>query len=443
VFHLTGLILYGLCCIFIANAIEKIGIKKEYAILTALLFAILPSHDYQIVWIVDQGESLVTLFLLLTFIYYGSNKVIALLFFTAALLTKESSFTGIFIPFLYLFIDNKKGNKKTIYFRDSLIGLAVIILLQVYRYFIIGGSPFSSGNFQNTGPLKWIANFFIYIPLSFISPDFLERIFLSNDITLLIIAAALAGVLTWYFIISFRQLPERQRKIVLLGLAWFIIFILPALPKMMRWYVFTASVGLTFIFVPLLEQLLKKKISIGLLTLVIVFILFADITKMIIWKESGEKMDRIVNSLKLYKGESDFVLWCVPEKYKNVPLMKLGVSETVGYAVGYRNSNVSSPLRCEIFSDNSFAEYEKQNDSVIVFTLHNGRFKSIGSVSSSIEKNEHFSFVDDGYKIEVNNGLLSNWISKAKVTLPSQRKNVINLYYNGVGFLPISSSERL
>jgi hypothetical protein len=423
----------------IAKVIESVGIKKEYAVLTALLFALIPSHEYQVAWIADQGESLVTIFLLLAFISYAKNKVIALLIFLSALLVKESSFPGIFIPFLYLFIDNNKEKKKIIFVRDSLIGLAVIILLQIYRYFVIGGSPLSSGNFQNTGPVKWLTNFFIYVPLSFISPDNLEKILFLRNPVFLIFSTAIVGVIIWYSIKSFRQVPESKRKIIYLGLAWFIIFILPALPKMMRWYVFTASIGFTFIFAPLLEQMMKKKFFIGFLTLLIVLFLYSDITRMILWKESGEKMDRIVNSLKLYKGKTDFVLWCIPEKYKNVPLMKLGVSETVGFAVNFKNPNVQSPLRCELFSDKNNIEYEKLNDSVIVFTLPGGRFKSLDGLSSSYNKTEHFSFVDNGYKIEVNNGIFDR-VSKARIILPSQKKIVTNLYYNGADFLPLSSN---
>ncbi len=438
VFHFIGVILYGICCILIAKVIESVGVKKEYAVLTAALFAVLPSHDYQVAWIVDQGESLVTIFLLLTFIYYGRNKIIALLFFIAALLSKESSFTGIFIPFLYMFIDNKKEKKKIVYVKDSLIGLAVIVLLQIYRYFVIGGSPVSSGNFQNTGPLKWIANFLIYIPLSFIPPDNLEGILLSKNLALFIFVAAIAAAIIWYSIISFRRLSESKRKIVYLGLAWFIIFIIPALAKMMRWYVFTASVGFAFIFAILAEQVVKKKLFVGILTLIIVFILYSDISRMMTWKESGEKMDGIVNSLKSYKGKSDFVLWCIPEKYNNVPLMKLGVSETVGFAVNNRCPNVTSPLRCEIFSDVSSIEFYKLNDSVIVFTLWGGRFKSLEGASSSFLKTERFSFADDGYKIEVNNGI-NDRVSKAMVILPPLKKSAANLYFNGVNFMPLSS----
>ena len=436
-FHLTGLILYSLCCILIAKAIESVGIKKEYAFLTAILFAIIPSHEYQVAWIADQGESLVTIFLLFAFIYYARNKVIALLFFIAALLVKESSFTGIFIPFLYLFIDNKE-KKKILYVRDSFIGLAVIILLQSYRYFIIGGSPLSSGNFQNTGPIKWLTNFFIFIPLSFISPDNLERILFLKDPVLLIFSTALIGVIIWYSIKSFRQVPDIKRKIIYLGAAWFLVFIIPALPKMMRWYVFTASVGITFIFAPLLEQMNKKKFFIGFLTVVIIFFLYSDFTRMITWKKSGEKMDIIVNSLKLYKGKSDFVIWCIPEKYKNIPLMKLGISETVGFAVNYKNPDVQSPLRCEIFSDKSDIKYVMLNDSLIEFTLWGGRFKSLDGASSSYNKTEHFFFADNGYKIEVNNGI-NGRVSKALVILPPENKSLTNLYYNGADFLPLAA----
>jgi len=261
---------------------------------------------------------------------------------------------------------------------------------------------------------------------------------LSKSLTLLILVIAIAGAFIWYSIISFRKLPESKRKIIYLSLAWFIIFIIPALAKLMRWYVFTASVGFTFVFALLLERAEKKKLFIGILTLIVVIILYADITRMMTWKESGEKIDKIVNSLKLFKGKSNFVLWCIPEKYKNVPLMKLGISQTVGSAVSYKEPEIKAPLQCEIFSNNNFIKCEKYNDSVIVFTLWGGRFKSIDGASSSYSKTEHFSFVDNGYKIEVNNGI-NDRVSRARVILPPQKISAVNLYYNGVNFLPVSS----
>jgi hypothetical protein len=437
-FRLVSIVLYSTCCYFVAIAIKKTGIKKEYAILAAILFAILPAHDYQVAWIAEQGESLVTIFLLLTFIYYDRNKIIALLFFTAALLTKESSFTGIFIPLLFIFIDDKKKKNKIIYIRDSIIAFAVIVLLQVYRHFFIGGSPFSSNHFQDTSPSKLVFNFIISIPLSFVSPEVLDSTwFLKNKIAIIVTVIA-AIVFIWYFILFLKQIHESKRKIIYLGIFWFIIFIIPALPKMMRWYVFTASLGFTFIFAVLAEQFKKEKILVGLFSLLFFILLYNDISRTITWIASGKKMDRIVNSLKQYKGNTDFVLWCVPEKYKNIPMMKLGVSQTIGYAVNNLVADADTPLRCEIFSDNSYVNYEKLNDSTMVFTLYNGRFKSLEGRSSSEVKAEYFSFSENDYRIEINNRINGTENSEAKILMPGKREKKLNLYFNGTDFVEIN-----
>ena len=205
--------------------------------------------------------------------------------------------------------------------------------------------------------LKWLVNFLVYIPLSFLSPDYIEKLILLNDRSVFLTAGMLLIIIIAYLLFTFRHMHADKKRIIYLGLGWFIIFILPALPKMMRWYVFTASIGFTFIFAIFLEHINKKKIFINIISILIVFILFIDISRMMTWKESGDKMDRIVNGLKAYKGKSEFTLWCVPEKYKNTPLMKLGVSQAAGFAVNDMRTDVSSPLRCEIYSSNSNINY--------------------------------------------------------------------------------------
>jgi hypothetical protein len=190
------------------------------------------------------------------------------------------------------------------------------------------------------------------------------------------------------------------------------------------------------------ELFKKKRILIGIFTLLFIVFIYNDISRMITWINSGEKMNEIVKSLKLFKGNTEFVLWCVPEKYNNIPMMKLGVSQTVGYAVNNMKADADSPLRCQIFSNHSYVKYKKQNDSTMVFTLYNGRFKSLNSRSSSYIKTENFSFSDCGYRIEINNGINGTENSEAMVFLSSAKNNRKNLYFNGVDFVEIDQGKK-
>jgi len=239
-------------------------------------------------------------------------------------------------------------------------------------------------------------------------------------------------------LLFFRKIPSKRKKISYAGLLWYLIFIIPALPQMMRWYVFTASVGFTFIFALYLEQIINgRRVIIGIVLLLFVVCIYSDLSRMLIWKDSGDKMNRIVESLKPYKGKAYFVLWCVPDKYDGVPLMKLGISQTLGYSVSNRNADADSPLRCELFSANSCLNYKSPNDSTLVFDLYDGRFKSNYGRSSSVIKTEYFLFSDNGYTIEINNGVMGSKFSEAKVTVPRNLKDKVNLFYDGNRLLNI------
>lgn len=440
-FRILSVVLYALCCILISRFIETTGVKKEYAILGGILFALLPSHEYQVAWIADQGESLVTILLLLTFITYQKNRLLAVMCFIGALLTKESAFTGIFIPILYLVLFNNK-NKKSIYIKDSIIAFFILLGIQLYRYMVPGGSIFLSSNFEATGPLKWIVNFFLYIPLSFVPPELLDLI---SSSTLLSVLSVLFLITVLYFIYRlFIKLSPQKKRIFITGLLWFFIFILPALPKLMRWYVFTASAGLILSFSVLAQFVASEKAaskidsySKPILLLVVFFAIFfsivADISSMYNWMISGEKMKDITRSLQTYENADTLSLLCVPEKVNNVPLMKLGILETVQYGAG-KSIYVYAPLRCELFSDRSSVHMQKKNDSLYLFTLFYGRFKSREGNASSYIKEETFSYKEDDYTIEIMNGLNGASVSKARVQIPPDKQTNLNLYYNGSGF---------
>lgn len=438
-FRLLSVVLYIFCCFAVYKFIERSGVNKIYAIIGGILFAVLPAHEYQVAWIADQGESLVTILLLLTFITYKRYRLVATLCFIGAQLTKESAFTGIFIPLLYMALPNNE-EKKSRYIKDSIIAFLILIGIQLYRYLVPGGSALSSSNFEGTGVLKWIINFFIYIPLSFIPPEFLD--YVSSSVLFSLITILIAISLLYAAVRLFIKLPINKKRIFITGLLWFFIFILPALPKLMRWYVFTASAGLILSLSVLIqfifeEKELRSSYSKPLLILTILFAVFfsivTDITSMYNWMISGEKMKSITESLGSYKNADTLVIMCVPEKINNVPLMKLGILETVEYGTG-KKIPVYAPLRCELFSDESSIRVNKGSDSLYIFTLLYGRFKSREGRASSYIKEENIYYSEDGYKIEITNGINRSSVSKARVYIPFYGRRNTSLYYNGFNF---------
>ncbi len=140
---------------------------------------------------------------------------------------------GIFIPVLVLFLqDNFSKQKLYNSLRDCAIGSIIIAAALIYRFIVIGGTPFSSRHFSGGGILNYLINFFIYIPLSFFPPEFLEM--LANDLYLLILIACLFFLIVFLTIKRLRKSELKNYKIEIFGLSWFIFFIIPALPTLMR-----------------------------------------------------------------------------------------------------------------------------------------------------------------------------------------------------------------
>lgn len=455
-FRLVSLITYVFCCVLFIKVGEKIGLEKRITIIFAVIFSVLPSHELQLAWIADQGESLLTIFLLLSFIFYcniysGSgdkrkNTVFAVLFFLLSILVKETAYAGILIPMVVLVSQNDyKKNRLLKSFRDSGIGLLIVFLTLTYRYIFIGGSPFGSDHFSDFTINKAAAAFFIYIPLSFIPPEFLEWL---NSISVfqifvLLILLTILIIIIYLIIKTFRS-DNMNRNILLTGGLWYIIFIIPALPTLMRWYVFAASLGIMWILASIVQNwkefFTSKKILIAIL-LIISGTAVYDFSLMTRWVSAGANFSAAIKSMSKYTSEitsRSLLIWVTPDKINRIPVMKLGVQQSVQWLLKNDSIDVSSPFRVEMINDQSRIKIISNSDSSIIFQVLNGRFLPLGGQSHYEIRNEILSgkIYNLNYNIRtVADGIIP--ISDLTVSYSNTRLPEDQLYFNGKEFVKI------
>jgi len=455
-FKLVGLVNYIFCIILFIKAGQKIGIDKQVGLISAVIFMVLPSHELQVAWISDQNEALFTIFILLSFITYYNlyaknedkrkNAILSILFFWSAILTKEAAFSGIFIPLIVL-VSQKDYKKIRLLkaLRDAGIGILIIILTLSYRYIFIGGTPFSSDHFAGTTVFKSAANFFIYIPLAFVPPEALEWLqSIFNNPLILILLIIISLTLIVFLIIKAQKLNKVNFNILLTGMLWYVVFIMPAVTKLMRWYVFAASIGIFWIIAAYIQNrkefILSKKILVIVLLLISVTAIY-DFNLMIRWSNAGKKFDTALNSVRKYKNEisSDSLLfWITPDKIDRIPLMKLGIQQSIQWKLKNDSIDVFAPFRVEMVNYNSHIKVINHTDSTIIFKISNGRFLPQGGKSHYIIRNENMDGQINNINYVITTRIKGN--IPASVLEVKYLKNQIpqnQLYFNGKDFIKI------
>ncbi|MCU7494279.1 MAG: hypothetical protein HF314_18430 [Ignavibacteria bacterium] len=461
-YRLASLILYGSCCVLIARAGESLGLERRYAVSGAILFAVLPSHEYQVAWIADHGESLVTVLLLAAFYFYvkksnqdslpvkGAYSFYLLLLLAA--LVKESAFAGILIPIIALLLDKNLGRRRLLAaLRDVIIGAVIISFILAFRWVFIGGTPFSSDHFAHSGALRWLLNFFIYIPLGFFSPEALEVTLSLPKILLALLFIAIA-IITWLIFLYRRPvlLSKAALRKLSASLAWFIVFILPGLPTLMRWYVFTASVGLIWALVALSECIKKgspaKRLSFIIILLLVLYSSVYDFSLMLRWGGVGRRMNEALSGLSEaasgIKTDTLYV-WATPDKLDRIPMMKLGTQESIQWGLKNKTITVSTPLRSEMSSFQSSIRLVEKTDTSLIFHINNGRFLPYGGTSRAVIKNESFEAFSEGVRIKIKTFLDARNIPQSVAGLYFQKTlRKPQLYFDGRQFLRIDREEK-
>ena len=436
-FHIVTFFLYLLSVILLFEAARRSRIPENAAFITALIFAVLPAHDINAGWLSATSDLLVCNFLLTLYIFLSiyiqkeklaaAHYVLIAFLSLLALLSKELSYTGFFIPILFLVDKTETKNfsrKRILLF--SLIYFSIIPLIFLYRYFVIGSNLLTSSHIAHVTVKQLIINFFLYIPAAILSPDNLEQLFfIAKNKTVLFPLITLCVLLVIVIIKVYKSFSNEEKRTLLKAALWFCICIAPVLPVFMRWYVFTASVGLSIIGGMFLYKFYEisvpwlKKTGIIVFTISVLLIIYSNLIISFKWIDAGNKYDQYVSAIKKADiHDKEIYAWGVPDKYQRIALMKLGVQEVFAYALGEKKIQVESPLRAEISNAHSTMSYIPLTDSSFQMKLNGGRFLFLGGRSRAVIISEQDSLITPDYVIRVNTAVKENNVeSIAEVTL--------------------------
>jgi len=219
-FHLTNIIYHLLATILVYIFLRKISISEKLSFFFAAVFAVHPVLAQAVAWIPGRNDSLLTIFVLLAFIYFDKFWL-HLLFFTLALFTKESAiFILPLILFYRLFVRKiKLANSSILWFFSW--GIIVSLWLVLRRVAFTNPIKYSLPSIAKSlfdslpAVLLFLGKILIPVKLS-VLPTLVD-----SNLTLGIISFA---VLMLLLLLS----KNKNNRLVLFGTIWFLIFLLPS-----------------------------------------------------------------------------------------------------------------------------------------------------------------------------------------------------------------------
>jgi len=301
-YHLTNLVIH-LLAVFSIFLFLTLKYDKYKTFVLCLLFAVHPAIVQAVAWVPGRNDSLLTLFLILSFYFfikyfYKNNKIfflLHLLCFILALLIKE---TAVIAPifFICFAIANNMSchpaldagsccsikNKNSSFLKSSTLPLflssitylytSLIIVYLLYRKFALSYHLETVAvisllkNFVNSFPavIKYISNIFFPINLS-VFPSGLENNYL----------LAFASILV--FILFFLISKKYNIKNIIFGFCWFLFFLFPTflMPdnKFYDHRIYLPLVGILIVLSEFLtdKNLYSKKVFYLIVTVYIIF----------------------------------------------------------------------------------------------------------------------------------------------------------------------------
>ena len=254
-YHLTNIILHvAVSCLvyLVLTQISNAGIQIKNSknskgdrinLFLALLFAVHPVLVQAVAWIPGRNDSLLTLFILLSFYFFLRSKryFLHLLFFLCALFTKETALAFPFVLWFYSYFCARnhlclKPRQKWKYYTGWAVCMAVFLFA---KYFVIGN--LAIGMTLKDIALSMAKNFpalFLFIGKVFL-PVNLSVLPILRDSNLVIgeaVSAIIAIILgLWFFSTKARYLCDKaatrtagpEFAIIFFGIVWFLAFLLP------------------------------------------------------------------------------------------------------------------------------------------------------------------------------------------------------------------------
>lgn len=256
-FHLDNILLHCLAALLVFYFLNLFIGRRPLAFFLSLLFLVHPVMVQAAAWLPGRNDSLLAIFVLATFISFFKfctapklrHYFCYLLFFLAALLTKESAVAIPVLAMFYLFFikrDSAKNDKWLFALGSAVIGLIWFLM----RRLALGGEPtnyFSAliGILHNSSALLvHIGKLVLPVNLS-VLPILIDSTIIYGILAALLIAAA----------VFFSR--QKRHNYLFFGTLWFLLFLLPSfirlntLPDFLEHRLYVPFIGLLIILTEL------------------------------------------------------------------------------------------------------------------------------------------------------------------------------------------------
>ncbi len=229
IYHLTNVILHLLVACLLFLFLLRLRYPKELALFFSLIFAIHPVLNQAVAWIPGRNDSLLTIFVLLSFIaflnFLDKSRLAYfwhLLFFALALFTKETAVMLPLLCILYL----KIINQKKLFSLVSLNLIAGWIAIMLPCFFIRRLALNAAiGNADYDIAKSVLINFPAVVP-------YIGKIFFPFKLSVLPILQDTPfayGIIAVVILASFLIFSKNKRiNLIIFGVSWFLLFLLPS-----------------------------------------------------------------------------------------------------------------------------------------------------------------------------------------------------------------------
>ena len=354
-YHLTNILLHIFTALAIYWLINILFGNRSLSLLTSVLFLVHPIHTEAVSYISGRADPLSLLLMLLSFIFYikyldrkkTSFYIPALLSYGLALLSRENS---LILPVLFLLYHYSFKKKLRISPSLPIIGISALYLLLRLKI----SAQLTSGDFisSTTTLFQRIPGFFAaiteYIKLLLLPfnlhMEYGNKLFSFTDLRVLLGIA----ILTFLLIYAFRK--RNQNNLIFFSVSWFIISLLPAAnlypinAYMAEHWLYLPSVGFFLILAYSLNSLYRIKhfkiLSIGVITVLVVFYSYLTIKQNGCWREPILFYERTLK----YAPDSPRVHFNLGNLYRDIgkkdeaiALYKQAIKLNPNYADAYTN----------------------------------------------------------------------------------------------------------
>lgn len=286
IYHITNIILFILNLYLLYIFLLKLNLNKNITKLILILFAVYPVVSSCCAWVTARNDSLLSIFVILTFIniinYLTTKKTLSLwlllTFFTLSIFTKETALVFLLIYPLFIYLFKYNISKKQMI--NLIFGF--VFILTVYfamRHFAVEQLSISWYIKNIDVLLKNIINGFSVYVYTILTPFYVPIAYLNNDtdifkIFIIFLFIILLSISYYKNII--------KRKVLFFGLSIFIFGLLPTFLNMEEIIYFHRLLlplsGIIIIIIDFFQQLINKKESLKkyfIILSVFLFIIFS------------------------------------------------------------------------------------------------------------------------------------------------------------------------